>query len=50
MSGFGIPEVFINVIYCHVFTKEKQYTVVLICLSALISYYLSKGFVIFETK
>ena len=36
--------------YCHGFTKEKQYKVILTCHSAHVSYYLYKCFVIVETK
>ena len=42
LSGIGIPEVLTNIMYCHVFSKENQSTVILTCQSALISYYLSK--------
>ena len=39
-----------NIVSCHGCAKNQQSTVILICCITLVSYYLSKGFVIVETK
>ena len=38
----------VNLVYCHVFVKESNSPVVLLCQYCLVDYYLSKGFVILE--
>ena len=48
LLGIGIPEVLMNLISWHGFTKKKNSTVMLVCRYCLVNYYLSKGFVIFE--
>ena len=39
-----------NIIYCHVFSKEENVTAILTCHSKLVSYYLSKCFVVLDHK
>ena len=46
LIGIGIPEVLINLILCHVFTKKKKSTIVLLRHTQLVEYYLEKGLVI----
>ena len=50
MYGLEIPEILMNIMSCHGFTKSSTLTVILTCRSALVPYYFSKGFVIFETE
>ena len=50
MYGLEIPEILMNIMLCHGFTKSSTLTVILTCRSALVPYYFSKGFVIFETE
>ena len=49
LSGLGIPAILMNIMSCHGFYKSSISTVILTCRSYLISNYLSKGFLIFET-
>ena len=49
-SGLGIPDIFMNIMSCHEFSKSSISTVILKCCSALAPYHLSKGFVIFEAE
>ena len=48
LLGIDISEVLMNLISCHVFTKKPNSTVILVCHSRLVNYYLLKGFVINE--
>ena len=50
LSGIGIPVVFMNLTSYHGFKKEQHSTVILTWHSEKFSYYISKGFVIVETK
>ena len=44
----GTPEVLINIMLCHCFSKVIESTLTITCYSALVPYYLSKGFIIVE--
>ena len=46
--GIFILEVLMNLTSCHVFTKNRNPTVILVCRSWLMNYYLPKRFVIIE--
>ena len=46
--GIDIPKVLINLISCHGFTKKTKSTVILVCKSCFVNYYLEKSFVIIE--
>ena len=48
LLGIGIPELLLNLLYCHRFTKKPNSTVILNFRSRLINNYLSKGFSIIE--
>ena len=50
LLGIFIPEVLMKLILCHVFTKDKNSTVILLCCNQLVEYYLEKGFVILVQK
>ena len=43
LIGIGIPEVLINLIILHGFMKNKYSTVILVCSSRLVNYYIKKG-------
>ena len=47
-SGLGIPEILMNIMSCHFFSKLAISTVILTCRSTSVPYYLSKGFIIVE--
>ena len=49
-SGLGVYKIFMNIMSCHGFSKYSTSTVILTFRSALVPYYLSKGFVIVEKK
>ena len=49
LSGMVIPEMFMNVMSCHGFSKSPISTIILSCSSALVPYHLNNGFVIVET-
>ena len=44
--GIRISELLINIMSCHGFVNDKKSTAILSCSRKLVSYYLSKGFVI----
>ena len=44
--GIGIPEVLMNLVSCHKFTKKPNSTVILNCRYCLVNNYLEKGFFI----
>ena len=46
--GIFIPEVLMDLIPCHWFTKNTNSTVILVLYRQLVNYYLEKGFVIIE--
>ena len=48
LIGIGIPEVLMNLISCHGFTKQTNSTVILAYRYCLVNYYLEKGYVILE--
>ena len=48
LLGIGITELIMNLLSYHVLMKKPTLTVVLICRSRLVDYYLEKGFVINE--
>ena len=48
LFGIGLTDVSINIISCHGFMKNTNLTVVLVCRSWLVNYYLEKGFIILE--
>ena len=48
LSVIGIPEVLLKIVSCLVYVQENNHTVILTCRSKLVSYYLSKGFLILE--
>ena len=43
-----IPEVLMNIISCHIFTKKINPTVILLFHTRLVEYYLEKGFIIIQ--
>ena len=49
-SGLGIPDILMNIISCHGFSKSSIITVIFTCRSSLVPYYLSKVFSVVETK
>ena len=49
-SRMGIPYILMNILFCCSFAKYQESTVILTCRSAIVSFYLSKGFVIVKTK
>ena len=46
LLAIGIPEGLMNLVSCHGLTKKPNLTVILVCQSCLMNYYLSKVFVI----
>ena len=49
-SGLDIPETFMNIILCHIFSNFLISTVILTCRSSLAPYYISKGFFVLKQK
>ena len=47
-SGLDIPDIMMNIMSCHDFSKVTTSTVILVCRSALVPYNLSKVFIIVE--
>ena len=45
LLGIGIAEVLMNLISCHGLMKKINSTVILLCHTRLVEYYLEKGFV-----
>ena len=45
LLSIGIPKVLINLLYFHGFMKKQNSTVMLVCQSRLVNYYLAKVFV-----
>ena len=50
LYGIGVPKVFMKIMSCHGFAKKENANVILTCRSKLVSYYLSKRFVITDRK
>ena len=50
LSELKIPDILINIMSCQGFLKYSLSTIILKCRNSLVPYYLSKGFVIFETE
>ena len=50
LLGIGIPELLLNLVSCHGFTKKPNSTVILNCRSRLANNYLEKGFYIIEKE
>ena len=50
LSGLVIPDIFMNVISCHLFVKSSISTLILKCCNDLVPYYTSKVFVIVEIE
>lgn len=48
--GIGIPEVLMNIMSCCGFSKKENKIVILMFRIKLVSYYLSKGFLIIDPK
>ena len=48
LLGIIIPELLMNLVSCHVFTKKHHSTVILLFQSHLVNYYLAKSFVIIK--
>ena len=48
LLGIGITDLLMNLLSCHGFMKDINYTVILFCPSRMLEYYFSKGFVIME--
>ena len=46
--GIGIPYLFMNLMYCHGFLKNKNSVVILKYTKRVLEYYFSKGFTILE--
>ena len=46
--GIDIPYLLMNLISCHGFMKNTNSTVILVCRSWLVNYYIKRGFVIIE--
>ena len=44
LLGIGILEVLMNLVSCHGFMKKPNLTVILLCQSILVKYYLEKDF------
>ena len=40
LSGIGIPELLTNIMPCHGFVNDKDSTVIFLCSSKLVDYYL----------
>ena len=49
-SGLVIPAILMNIMSCHGFVKSSISTYILTCYNSLVTYYISKGFVIIETE
>ena len=47
--GLVIPDIFTNLVSCYRFVKYSISTIILTCLSDLVTYYLSEEFVMVET-
>ena len=50
LTGFGIPEILMNIMSCNGFVKSSISTVILKCQNTLVPYYLSRRFFIVETE
>ena len=48
LIGIGIPDLLLNLLFCHGFTEKPNSTVILNCLSNFVNDYLAKGFFILE--
>ena len=48
LLDIGIPEVLMNLVSCHKFTKNNNSIFILVCRSCLVNYYFAKRFVILE--
>ena len=46
--GIGIPDILLNLLYCHGFSKNSESVVILKCPHSMSEYYFNKGFVVFE--
>ena len=46
--GTGIPDILLNFLSCHGFSKNNESVVILKCPNRMSEYYFNKGFVIFE--
>ena len=42
LSGIGIPEILLKFVSCYGFVQEKNLTLIFMCRSRLVLYYLSK--------
>ena len=49
LSQLGMPDILMNIISCHGFVKSSSSKLILTLRNSLVPYYLSKGFLIFET-
>ena len=45
--GIGIPDLLMNLMFCHVFLNNKDSAVILKCPKSMFEYYFSKGFTYF---
>ena len=45
--GFGIPDLLLNLLYCHGFSTNNESIVILKCPNRMSEYYFNKWFVIF---
>ena len=48
LIDIGNPEVLMNLVSCHELMNKPNSTIILVCRSSLVNYYLEKGFVIIE--
>ena len=46
--GFGIPDLFLNLLSCRGFSNNNEYVVILKCPHRMSEYYFNKGFIIFD--
>ena len=46
--GIGIPDILLNLLSCHGFSKNNESVVILKCPNTMSEYYFNKGFLIFE--
>ena len=49
MSGMGTPEILMNIMSCHGFSKYTASSVILTCRGSLVPCYLNKVFITVET-
>ena len=48
LLGIGIPDLLLNLLSCHGFSKNNEFVAILKCPHRMSEYYFNKGFVIFK--